>query len=94
VAVNEDLEKTKKPAPPDSPYAALTIREREILQLLAEGMATKEIASHLDKCVCTVQAHLRNIARKLGVCGRARLTKYAVRQGLVSLEDRLPVRIM
>jgi DNA-binding NarL/FixJ family response regulator len=59
----------------------LTPREREILQLLAEGMATKEIAVHLN-----IETHRRNTMVKLNMRSIAELTKYAVREGLVSIE--------
>jgi two-component system, NarL family, response regulator NreC len=66
--------------------AVLTPREREVLQLLAEGMAAKEIASHLNVSVKTVETHRRNMMEKLNMRGIAELTKYAVREGLVSIE--------
>ncbi len=65
---------------------ALTPREREIIQLLAEGMATKEIAVHLKIAIKTVETHRRNTMVKLNMRGIAELTKYAVREGLVSIE--------
>lgn len=64
----------------------LTAREREVLQLLAEGWATKEIASHLHLSVKTVETHRRRIMEKLGLHGIAELTKYAIREGLTSLD--------
>ena len=64
----------------------LTPREREILQLLAEGMATKEIAVHLNMAIKTVETHRRNTMVKLNMRSIAELTKYAVREGLVSIE--------
>lgn len=64
----------------------LTAREREILQLLAEGMTTKEIAAHLNISVKTAETHRRNMMEKLNMRSIAELTKYAVREGLVSLD--------
>ncbi|MBE9533354.1 MAG: response regulator transcription factor, partial [Proteobacteria bacterium] len=63
----------------------LTPREREVLQLLAEGWSTKQIASHLYGSVKTVETHRRRIMEKLGLQGIAELTKYAIREGLTSL---------
>ncbi len=64
----------------------LTPREREILQLIAEGMSAKEIADHLNLGIKTVETHRRNMMQKLKMNSIAELTKYAVREGLVSLE--------
>ena len=68
------------------PCAVLSPREREILQLYAEGMGTKEIAAHLHISPKTSQSHRRNIEKKLELHGYAELTKYAIREGLVSIE--------
>jgi DNA-binding NarL/FixJ family response regulator len=76
----------KVPGPSQGLGAALTPREREVLQLLAEGMAAKEIASHLNVSVKTVETHRRNMMEKLDMRSIAELTKYAVREGLVSIE--------
>jgi len=64
----------------------LTGREREVLQLMAEGKSTKQIALHLKVSVKTVETHRQNIMRKLDVYSVAELTKYAIREGLTSLE--------
>jgi len=66
--------------------STLTHREREVLQLLAEGKSTKEIALVLDVSGKTVETHRRHIMSKLNVYSVAELTKYAVREGLTSLE--------
>jgi DNA-binding NarL/FixJ family response regulator len=65
---------------------ALSLREREVLQLIAEGRATKEIAAQLNISVKTVETHRKNIMEKLELHTVAELTKYAVRAGLTSLE--------
>lgn len=65
---------------------ALSDREREVLQLVAEGWSTKEIAGRLDVSVKTVETHRARIMERLGVRSVAELTKYAVREGLTSLE--------
>ena len=61
----------------------LSTRERETLQLIAEGRAAKEIAHLLNISVKTVAFHRDNIKRKLGLRSTAELTKYAIEQGLV-----------
>ncbi len=74
--------KTRTPSPP-----TLTNREREMLQLLAEGKTTKEIASGLHVSIKTVETHRRNIMSKLNSHSVADLIKYALREGLISLES-------
>jgi len=66
--------------------AELTQREREVLQLIAEGRATKEIASRLHISVKTVETHRKHIMEKLDLHTVAELTKYAIREGITSLE--------
>ena len=65
----------------------LSNREREVLQLLAEGNSTKEIADRLHLSVKTIETHRRSIMEKLNLRSVAELTKYAVREGLTSLES-------
>jgi DNA-binding NarL/FixJ family response regulator len=65
---------------------ALSPREREVLQVLAEGKSSKEIANHLNVAVTTVETHRRQIMDKLKLHTIAELTKYAIREGLTSLE--------
>ena len=76
----------KAPGPSHASGSMLTPREREVLQLLAEGMAAKEVAVHLNVSVKTVETHRRNMMEKLNMRSIAELTKYAVREGLVSIE--------
>ncbi|MBI5817908.1 MAG: response regulator transcription factor [Verrucomicrobia bacterium] len=64
----------------------LSDREREVLQLIAEGWSTKEVADRLDVSVKTIETHRARIMERLGVHSVAELTKYAVREGLTSLE--------
>jgi DNA-binding NarL/FixJ family response regulator len=64
----------------------LTSRQREILQLVAEGRSTKEIASLLDLSVKTVETHRAQIMERLDIHDLAGLVRYAVRAGLVSPE--------
>lgn len=73
-------------SPVDShPAARLSPREREVLQLLAEGKATKEIAAMLHLSVKTVETHRRSVMDKLNMYSIAELTKLAIREGLTSL---------
>jgi len=66
---------------------ALSGREREVLQLIAEGCSTKETAARLHLSVKTVETHRRQIMEKLGIYNIAGLIKYAVREGLASLDE-------
>ncbi len=65
----------------------LTPREREVLQLIAEGLTTKEIAASMNISEKTVEGHRQNLMDKLKLRSIAQLTKFAVREGLSSLED-------
>ena len=65
----------------------LTEREREVLQLLAEGKTAKQIAAVLGVSAKTVETHRQHIMTKLKIDNVAGLTKYAVRQGLTSLDE-------
>ena len=64
----------------------LTSREREVLQLLAEGLPNREIAEHLNISIKTVETHRSNMMNKLGVSSKTELVKYALRRGWASLE--------
>jgi DNA-binding NarL/FixJ family response regulator len=64
----------------------LSLREREVLQLIAEGKNTKEIAFFLNLSGKTVEAHRRRIMEKLKIHSVAELTKYAIREGLTTEE--------
>lgn len=68
------------------PLRDLTSRQLEILQLVAEGRATKQIAARLHVSVKTVETHRQHIMDKLGLHSVAELTKFAVREGLTDLE--------
>jgi two-component system response regulator NreC len=67
------------------PLDALTPREREILQLIAEGLTSKEIGGRLNIALKTVESHRTNVIRKLDLHSIAHLTKYAIREGLTDL---------
>jgi two-component system, NarL family, response regulator NreC len=71
---------------PGAPSKPLSPREREVLQLLAEGRSSKEIAARLAVAVPTVETHRRQIMGKLGLRTIAELTKYAVREGLTTID--------
>ena len=64
----------------------LSGREREVLQLLAEGKSTKEIAHDLHVSIKTIESHRKKVMDKLGLHSIAELTKYAIREGLTRLE--------
>ncbi len=65
---------------------SLTSREREVLQLIAEGYTAREIAQRLHLSVKTIETHRRQIMGKLEIRSIADLTKFAIREGLTSLE--------
>ncbi len=65
-------------------YELLTGREREILQLVAEGKSNKEIANLLNLSVYTVETHRANIMEKLSLHSVPELILYAVRKGVIS----------
>lgn len=69
-----------------TPRTGLGPREREIVQLLAEGHTSPEIARRMHISARTVETHRRNIMRKLDLHSVAELTKYAIREGLTPLE--------
>ena len=68
-------------------YAGLTAREHEILTLIAEGLTNREIAERLMLSLSTVQTHYTHILEKLNLQNRAELIKYAIRRGLIEVED-------
>ena len=65
-------------------YELLTAREREVLQLLAEGKSNKETATMLNLSLYTVETHRSNILQKLNLHGTPELILYAVRKGVIS----------
>jgi len=68
-------------------YELLTPREREVLQLVAEGKPNKQVAVRLHIAVRTVEVHRASIMRKLNLADQAGLVRYAVRVGIVSAND-------
>jgi two-component system, NarL family, response regulator NreC len=75
--VLDDYQQTK------DPFDLLTAREREVLQLLADGKVAKEVATALDVSVFTVDAHRGRIMKKLGLKSSTELVKFAMRKGLI-----------
>ncbi|MEY2931803.1 MAG: hypothetical protein RL033_2552 [Pseudomonadota bacterium] len=90
--LDDYLARVGAPPPPASSLPApltskpLSSREREVLQLLAEGYSSKDIAARLEIAATTVETHRRQIMDKLQLRTIAELTKYAIREGLTSLE--------
>jgi len=83
VLIDSHLNRTSSPEEPAG--AVLGAREREVLQLLAEGKTTAETAETLHISTSTVETHRRNIMKKLDLHSIAELTKYAILEGLTSL---------
>jgi len=75
-----------KDASSASPSSSLTAKEREVLQMVAEGYSTKLIAGRLHVTENTIEKHRQHIMDKLGLHSIADLTKYAIREGMTSLE--------
>jgi DNA-binding NarL/FixJ family response regulator len=73
-----------KPHPDDPPFRELSLREREVLQLLAEGKSMKEVAAVLEISPRTVEFHKYRIMQILGVRTTAELTQYAIKHGLIT----------
>ena len=80
----EIVEQIREPGRRSSePFTQLSPREREVLRLIAEGLAAKEIATELGISTKTVEAHRTSLMRKLGVRKATELVRYAVRHGLI-----------
>lgn len=80
----EDYVRELKARGVEDSYELLTSREREILQLLAEGKSNKEVAASLNLSAHTVETHRRNLFEKLNLHSFAELILYAVRKGIIS----------
>jgi len=72
------------------PFAQLTSREREVLALIAEGQSNKEVARRLGIGVRTIETHRERIMDKLDIHTIAGLTRFAIRSGVISLEEPRP----
>ncbi len=68
-------------------FDTLSDREREILKLIAEGKTNREIAEMLFLSIKTVQTHRANLMHKLGMHDRTELVKYAIRKGIIGLDE-------
>jgi len=68
-------------------YETLTTREREVLHLAAEGCSNSEIGARLSISPRTVEIHRRHLMRKLGLQSQTELVRYAVRRGIIPLEN-------
>ena len=79
-----DLRALAERTPPSVRPHLLTIREQEVVKLLAEGRTVKEVAHDLSLSIKTVEAHKLNLMRKLNIHNRSSLIEYAVREGMVS----------
>jgi len=78
--------KLSRPLNENPAFVVLTGREREVLQMIAEGKSTKEIAGEVEVSVKTIETHRRNIMEKLDLHSIAELTKYAIREGVTSVD--------
>jgi DNA-binding NarL/FixJ family response regulator len=72
---------------PAGTAAALTPREREMVQLLSEGLSTQQIADRLHVSIKTVATHREHVMHKLEISSLAELTRYALHEGLTSLDQ-------
>jgi DNA-binding NarL/FixJ family response regulator len=71
----------------DSPAVLLTPRQREVLQLIAEGHSSKEIARRLNLSLKTVETHRSQLMKQLGIHEVTGLVRYALRAGLISSDS-------
>ncbi|MEK7263454.1 MAG: response regulator transcription factor [Bacteroidota bacterium] len=83
--LDDYLDRTKEMFAND-PYETLTTREREVLQVLAEGKSNQEIAHSLFLSAKTVETHKANVMKKLDLHSTTELVKYAIRKGIITSE--------
>ena len=74
------------PASDEDALSRLTPRERQVLKLVAEGYSNKEVASALDIAVKTAMAHRANMMDKLNIRNTSKLTQFAIRTGLITID--------
>lgn len=79
----EIVDQLRAPGRAQGPFAALSSRERQVLQLIAEGLSAKEVAARLSISAKTVEAHRTSMMRKLGLRKATELVRYALRHGLI-----------
>ena len=77
----------------EDPYDRLTTRERQVLQLVAEGYSARNIASRLSISVRTAEAHRANVMEKLGIDNQAGLIRYALSRGMLPPAEPIPPEI-
>ncbi len=75
------------PGASTDPYDALTDREKQVLKLVAEGNSNKEVAELLGISVKTAMSHREHVMEKLGVHNRTELVRFALKQGVIRVED-------
>jgi DNA-binding NarL/FixJ family response regulator len=83
VVLEDYLRRGTTPVDADTPHGRLTGREREVLQLLAEGHSSKEVARSLGISVKTADTHRTNVMRKLDLHSLGELVRYAIRNNLI-----------
>lgn len=82
--IDEYIRRSKEISEGEEGFEQLTVREREVLQLIAEGRKTREIAELLYISIKTVETHRAHIMDKLDIHSTAELTQYAIRKGIIS----------
>ena len=85
VVIEESLTHLSEKSP--SPLSVLTMREREVLQLIVEGNTVKQIAERLYLSIKTIHTHRNQIMQKLNMHSTAELTKFAIRERMIPLQD-------
>lgn len=85
--VVRDMLLKRENQPERTQFESLTTREREIIQLVAEGLTNQEIADHLSLSVHTVRTHRGNLMEKLGLHSQSEVTRYAIQVGIIQAEE-------
>jgi len=75
------------------PYERLTLRERQVLHLAAEGLGNSAVAARLGISVRTAETHRARVLGKLGLRSQTELVRFALRQGVVTLDDGAEMRV-
>ena len=83
---SDDKGKDRRAQEPQPKFNKISRKEREVLQLIAEGKKTREIAETMGVSIKTVETHRRNIMKKLNIFSVAGLTKYAILEDIIALE--------
>lgn len=82
------MEESSSTAPGGSdPYETLTDREKQVLKLVAEGLSNKEVAETLGISVKTAMSHREKVMEKLGVHNRTELVRFAIKRGVIRVDD-------